>query len=315
MVMTILDRDEDPSRAATHWLIALQESPQDAALRDAFDLWHRAAPEHARAWAETEQVGGLIAAAQRLERAPRPRARRRMVMAAAALALAASVAAVLLPGPFARWTSDATTAMAEVRTLSLPDGSTVTLGPESAIDIAFDDRHRRVRLIAGRAFFKVRHDAAKPFVVRAGPVDTTVTGTAFDVRIAQPGVEVGVQEGHVRVEDSRASPPVREDLAAGDWVQLGADGTLLRQQHPAAQVTAWQQGQLVAIDRPVADVVDELRGYYGGRILLLDSALAAKRVTGVYDLEHPVAALRALAKAHGAHATALGGWILVLSGG
>jgi transmembrane sensor len=315
VVMMNLDRDESASRAATHWLIALQESPQDAELREAFDLWRDEAPEHARAWAETEEAGGLIAAAQALGRATKPRYRRLMVTAAAGLALAACIAAVLLPGPLVRWTSDFATTTAEVRTISLPDGSTATLGPESAIDIAFDDRHRLVRLLAGRAFFNVAHDAGKPFTVSAGQVDTTVTGTAFDVRRTEAGVEVGVQQGNVRVEDSRAVPHVQETLTAGDWIQVGEDGAIIRLQRLSTQVAAWQQGQLVAIDRPVADVVEELRAYYDGRILLLDSALAAKRVTGVYDLKDPAAALRALAAAHAAHVTALSGWILVLSGG
>src|SRR5262245_46959335 len=65
MVMTNLDRDRmtpsDASRAATGWLIALQESPQDSALRADFESWRAAAPEHGRAWNETEQVAGLIA--------------------------------------------------------------------------------------------------------------------------------------------------------------------------------------------------------------------------------------------------------------
>jgi transmembrane sensor len=315
MVMMSLDRDEEASRVATRWLIALEESPQDAELREAFDLWHRAATEHARAWAETEQVGRLITAAQALGRETKPRLRRRLVMVASAFALAASIAALVLPGSLVRWTADAATSTAQLRTISLPDGSTATLGPESAIDIAFDDHHRLVRLLSGRAFFSVMHDSGKPFIVSAKQVDATVTGTAFDVRLADAGIEVGVQEGHVRVEDSHRVPPVRETLIAGDWVQVGEDGAVIRVRRSATQVTAWQQGQLVAIDRPVADVVEELRAYYSGRILLLDSDLAAKRVTGVYDLKDPAAALRALATAHGAHVTALSDWVLVLSSG
>jgi transmembrane sensor len=243
------------------------------------------------------------------------RHRRRIAVAAVAFALAASIALLLLPGLVQRWTADATTRTAEIRALHLPDGSTVTLGPESAIDIAFDDHRRLVRLLAGRAFFEVAPDASHPFVVHARDVDTIVTGTAFDVRLAEDGVEVAVQQGHVRVEDGNAAPPVLESLNAGDWVQVGQDGAVSRLQRPAAQATAWQQGQLVAIDRPVGDVVDELRTCFDGRIVLLDSALAARHVTGVYDLRNPAAGLRALAAAHGAKVTAVTDWILVVSGG
>jgi transmembrane sensor len=211
-----------------------------------------------------------------------------------------------------RWSADAVTATAELRTITLPDGSTVVLAPESAIDIAFDDRRRLVRLLAGRAFFEVAHDADHPFVVAASNVETTVTGTAFDVRLADAEVEVSVQRGQVRVEDASTTPPVHETLGAGDWLKIDATGAVHRLQQPTP---LWQRGQLVAIDRPVGDVVDELKAYFPGRILVTDDALAGKRVTGVYDLHDPAAALRALATAHGAKVHAISDWILILSGG
>jgi transmembrane sensor len=316
MVMTDFDRSisappDAASRAATSWLIALQESPHDPDIRAGFEAWRAAAPEHAAAWAETGHVLGLVAAVPRVARSA---GSRRRIAIAASLALAASLAALLLPTLLPRWAADVATGTAEIRTVQLRDGSTVTLGPESAIDIAFDDRHRLVRLRAGRAFFEVVPDAAHPFVVSARQVDTTVTGTAFDVRLAGDGVEVGVRHGQVRVEDRGAVPPVQEILGGDDWVEVGADGAVVRMQRPATEVRAWQEGRLVAIDRPVGDVIDELRTYFDGRIVLLDPALAARRVTGVYDLRNPAAALRALAAAHGARVTAVTDWILVVSG-
>jgi len=303
---------ETVSRAATEWLIALQEQPDDAALRLRFEAWRAATPGHAAAWVETEMLGGLLAKAMASRvKGLKPR-RRTHVVGLAALALAACVAVLVLPNVMLRWSADAVTATAELRTITLPDGSTVVLAPESAIAVAFDGHRRLVRLLAGRAFFEVAHDAEYPFVVAARQVETTVTGTAFDVRLADAGVEVAVQRGQVRVEDAAASPPVRENLGAGDWLQVEGTGSVHRLQQPAPQ---WQQGQLVAIDRPVGDVVAELRAYFPGRILVTSDALAEKRVTGVYDLHDPAAALRALATAHGAKVQALSDWILILSGG
>ena len=73
------------------------------------------------------------------------------------------------------------------------------------------------------------------------------------------------------------------------------------------------QGQIVARDRPLADVVNDLRRYHVGAIFLTDSDFGAQRVSGVYNLGKPVAALQAIAAAHGGVARAISPWVLVVS--
>ena len=85
---------------------------------------------------------------------------------------------------------------------------------------------------------------------------------------------------------------------------------------PPDQVAAWRRGRLIANDRPVSEVVDELRPYFSGLIVLTDGAFGRRRVTGVYDLHDPVAALRALAQAHrGVSVRRISPWLMVVSGG
>ena len=66
-------------------------------------------------------------------------------------------------------------------------------------------------------------------------------------------------------------------------------------------------------DRPLAEAIDELRGYHAGFILLTDGALGARRVSGVYNLNDPVAALSAMAGAQGAVVRRLSPWVLLVS--
>jgi transmembrane sensor len=76
-------------------------------------------------------------------------------------------------------------------------------------------------------------------------------------------------------------------------------------------VAPWLHGQIVARDRPMADVVDELRRYYGGAIVVADGTLHGRRVTGVYNLADPVAALRAIMGAHGGSVRQVSPWLLL----
>src|SRR5690606_4549797 len=67
--------------------------------------------------------------------------------------------------------------------IKLPDGSTVLLNTGSTLDFpeAFDAQTREVRL-SGEAFFNIREDQARPFVVHTGALKTTVLGTSFNVK-------------------------------------------------------------------------------------------------------------------------------------
>jgi transmembrane sensor len=304
--------DEKARTEATRWLILLQEQPDDRALDAAFRAWLAASPANAGAWAETRDLGDLIAQApprhrDRWARPKRPRVRA-MIAAAAALAAAAAVVFALVPNLLLRVTADYATGTAQLREVALPDGSVAQLAPDSAIDVGYTDGRRHVRLLAGAAFFEVEHEAARPFTVAAGDVETTVLGTAFDVRLTDDGATVAVRRGAVRVEGAAAP----ERLGPGDWIRASATGAE-RGKGPPELAGAWVRGELVARDEPVADVVNELRGYFHGAILVTDDALAAQRVTGLYDLADPAQTLRAIAVTHGGTVTQVSPWLLVLS--
>lgn len=89
--------------------------------------------------------------------------------------------------------------------ISLPDGSTVTLGQNSRLNYSqsFGSAAIREVFLEGQAFFDVRRDSVRPFVVRAGKVNVTVLGTAFNVKAfsADGDITVTVQKGKVRVSD------------------------------------------------------------------------------------------------------------------
>src|SRR3546814_20200955 len=68
-------------------------------------------------------------------------------------------------------------------TITLPDGSLVTLDSET--DMRFTDMPgaRHVELLSGRDFFKVAHNPSRPFTVTAAGKRVRAIGTAFQVRL------------------------------------------------------------------------------------------------------------------------------------
>lgn len=89
-------------------------------------------------------------------------------------------------------------------TVTLPDGSSVTLAPRASLTFKEQDG-KRLAALEGQAFFDVKH-GENTFAVEAGNLKVEVLGTSFTVNAEQEGAEsVAVATGRVRVTaDSQA---------------------------------------------------------------------------------------------------------------
>ncbi len=228
------------------------------------------------------------------------------------MAVAACLILVLLPSITLQIAADYSTRTGEQQIHQLNDGSMLTLAPESAVDIDYSSGERRVRILKGAVFFDVQHNPGRPFIVQAGDTRTTVLGTAFSVEMADRGTVVSVANGLVQVDDHSTSPAVVERLAAGDRLAVtwGEGGRLTR--HLPESVARWRKGELIARDLSINEVVDSFRRYYSG-VIVVTEPFASQRVTGLYRLDDPVATLSDMARAHGATATQISPWLLILS--
>ena len=305
---------------AADWLVALTDAPDDPALRARFAEWLATDPENPRQWKATvrayralEPVGHVDVgnAATVVSLTVRPR-RRTWIAAGLGAALAACLALVALPSMIQSLQADFISGTAEIRRVELGDGSIVQLAPQSAITVDLDSDRRRVKLLEGIAVFDVAPDPTRPFSVSAGRATATAVGTAFEVRNLDTGDSVAVRQGIVDVATGQAAVPAR--LAAGDAVRVSATGAVLRGTLLPDQIGLWAERLVTARERPVADLVSEIRRYYSGLIVLRGDRLAGQTVSGIFDVSHPEAALALIAATQGAALYELSPWILVLDG-
>lgn len=94
-------------------------------------------------------------------------------------------------------------AVSYTRSITLPDSSIVVLKANSTLEypLKFTGGKREVRL-TGEAYFDIRHDESRSFIVYSGDVKTVVLGTAFNIKAYTDSKEVTVSvvRGKVRVE-------------------------------------------------------------------------------------------------------------------
>lgn len=321
---------------ATDWLLRLEAAPHDPALVRAFEAWLEESDTHRDAFARASRAWRLAgevppayahlwqpnaprrAAAPPFARAstrPAPARTRRWRAVAAVTALAACLLALLFhPALLLRLQADYITATGASRTLALADGSTVELGAGSALAVDLTEHRRKVRLLAGEAFFDVRPDPARPFVVDAGGIDVEVIGTAFNVRLSSSTTSVELARGAVALayvtEDARS----HARLAPGQMAVVDRR-TGMVETSPIApdDIAAWRSGRLFVQDAAIGAVVEQIQRYHGAWISLPDSALAAQKVTGLYDLHDPDRALRALVQPYGGTVREISPLVRVLS--
>jgi len=197
-----------------------------------------------------------------------------------------------------------TTPHAQVRTLTLNDGSRVTLAPRTTLRVAVDGAtHGRIAELSGEALFTIVDAPRTPFIVRSGRSVTRVLGTVFDVKHypADHGVRIAVLAGKVVVARTSESPHVSSarlsgaTISAGTAVRIPDDSAATQVAiHDTSDYTAWTRGQLVFRRTPLDAVLAAVGQWYGMRFRLADSSLAAARVTATLDGASRAETLRAL---------------------
>jgi transmembrane sensor len=292
-------------KEAVAWVIRLQNADVPQEERLAFDAWQTRSSPHRLMFQEVLAVWNSpeLHAAAMMAVKPAPvfstaksvQRHRWSILAAACVALLVIAADFL--DLATRWQADYRTGAGERRAVELPDRSIATLNTQSAIALSFDGTVRRVRLLSGEAFFNVRHDAARPFVVESTEATVRAVGTAFVVRAEAGGDRVTVLEGTVEVNThTRAVPDSAAVVTAGSQIKMG-NGRMGQPYHVNVQsASAWLRGRLVVQGVPFAQVIEELQRYHPGSIVLLNQQVSQIAVTGTYNVDDPVGALALLVK-------------------
>jgi transmembrane sensor len=243
--------------------------------------------------------------------------RRRACWATAGAALAACLALfVSAADVITRLRADHITDVGQVAEFKLPDGSVAMLNTNSAISVRFGESERRIELLRGEAWFKVRKDASHPFRVHSGKGVAEAVGTAFGVRSGDDRVMVSVTEGVVAVispDPAKASEPQSVRVTAG-FQAFYAPG-----QRPGsatafdAQTTlAWRRRHIVIDDRPLAEAIEEINRYRHGRIILMDGAHGDAHVSGVFAVNELDQGLEGLAVTQGLSVTRVTPYLVLL---
>ena len=165
--------------------------------------------------------------------------------------------------------------------VNLADGSRVWVnaGSELKYPKTFNGKTREV-FLSGEAYFDIKHDAAKPFIIHTGSVLTTVLGTAFNIKEDKNKhtIEVTVTRGKVSVSNGSKLLGV---LTPNQQISFNiSKSEVVKEIVDTKQVIAWQQSDLHFEDVSFANAINQLQQHFNVKISFSNYKLRNCRFTG-----------------------------------
>lgn len=173
--------------------------------------------------------------------------------------------------------------------VELPDGTIVSLNSNTKIVYPekFDRTNREVT-IEGEAFFEVKPNKRKPFIIHAGKAQIQVLGTSFNVS-AYPElkqVEVIVETGKVQVSNKVAKTEQTNELILipGDrGTLIYSSNSLLKTTNQDPNFLSWKTRHLIFKSTSLGEVIRNLEKVYKVEIHLADPRLSQLLLTAQFN--------------------------------
>lgn len=231
-------------------------------------------------------------------------------------AMAASVAGSLLyvgrsldmVPSMAEWRAEYRTGAGERLMVHLDGGATVELNTRTSINLRKDFPMPAVELVSGEAVITSGHSGTTALV--AGKGTSIGRNGQFSARRTDKEICITCLSGEVEVDwnGERRRLVAAEEVRYSDEV-IGAVST----QKNMVALTAWRNGTLIFQDMPMQQVVQEINRYREGRVVLANSALGSRRLSGTYSIHRLNEFFDQAELAVGAKVTRLPGSVVILS--
>lgn len=263
-------------KAVDQWLLTASDAEMDLMMKDRWDEQKELMPDTERN-ALWERLQAEIRPVRKYPVVRRMPVKWQLVAAAAVL-LVMSLVLFRYAGPHHSRIEIVNNA-SEPKKILLPDSSTVWLNGWSALayEKDFNEQDRKLS-ITGEAYFVVKQDQRKPFIVYAGDIATTVLGTSFNVEAWSGGAntKVSLTSGKLAIgfKDGPSSPSLPATILSPGEMIIGTKNRKLTVQPVAVEkVQAWTEGHFVVNDMSLPEILQkmekrfDIRFHFDGELL------------------------------------------------
>lgn len=184
----------------------------------------------------------------------------------------------------------------EIKTVVLPDNSTVRLNANSSLTFTdnWEEKPREVWL-NGEAYFSVMHKADnQKFLVHVDDLRIEVLGTEFNVSNRREKPRVVLNSGKVKLDfegKTDAEVPIQPIfMEPGEMVEMAPPSAqnkkFLKRKVDTERFTSWRNNQLIFKDTPIKEVVYALQDQFGIDIIIKEQTVTEHHYTGTIPLDN-----------------------------
>ena len=159
--------------------------------------------------------------------------------------------------------------------VTLSDGTKVMLNANSTLEYpaSFDDAEVREVRLKGEAHFEVTKNPHRPFVVKAGEMQTQVLGTIFDVKAYRKDApKVTLMQGKVKVSNADTEVEMRP----GQTATLQADKIVVSKASSSA--SDWLEGDFDMDQVTLAEAMSDIGAWYNKTVVFQSQANMGKLI-------------------------------------
>lgn len=169
----------------------------------------------------------------------------------------------------------------DIRLLFLPDGTRVWLNENSELEYPSHFlKNERTVTLKGEAFFEVKRDPSRPFIISSGSIKTTVLGTSFNIKAyGNKEPEVNVRTGKVKVETNQNSVL----LVRGYKAVYAEKSSTVNKQRTNVFEPDWKKVLIYVDDLSLEEVLSKLKSDHAFTVNYLDEDLKNLKMQGTLD--------------------------------
>lgn len=154
------------------------------------------------------------------------------------------------------------TARGERKQIILPDASRVWLNANSKLCYtgSFNEKNRTVSL-SGEAYFSVRKNTDKPFIVKTDRLTVQALGTEFNVKACAGTTTATLNKGKIKI-DITSLTPESYILTPNQQLTCKDGEKAIISEVIADETSAWKKGQLIFRDATLPKIINTLEQHF-----------------------------------------------------
>lgn len=285
---------------AIDWLVKLHSGENTQHTQQSCNHWRAENSLHEQAWqalqqteqhfAQLNQINPQLALHTLVEQ-PKGFSRRQALKLLALFTVAAPCSYwIWKDQSWLGFTADIKTAIGEVETIQLSDGSELILNTNSAVDIDISEDSRSISLLKGELYLAINGNHRLPMRLYSQNYGIKSRNAQLVLRQQAEQSFLHLSHGNISIKH-----------AEQDLLTLNAPSTYLLKAQGIMEAgalnhspTAWTKQQLIVRQMPLKQLLTELNRYQRGWITYSDE-IAALEVSGVFQLKQIDQAYIALA--------------------